>query len=99
MMEEYKDQLPSDESAKLRDHIAKVRQLLANKDDEDPETIRVATSELQQASLKLFEMAYKKMASEREGSSGDSGGDDSSSSSSSSSTEGSSDDKKEENKN
>lgn len=35
----------------------------------DPEEIKKATSTLQQASLKLFELAYKKMASERESSS------------------------------
>jgi len=86
-MEEYKDQLPEDECTKLREHIQKVKELLNNKDEEDPENIRVATSDLQQASLKLFEMAYKKMAAEREGSG--------SSSSSSESTEGESTEKKE----
>jgi len=34
---------------------------LAKKDDVDPEEIKKQTSELQQASLKLFEMAYKKV--------------------------------------
>lgn len=47
--------------SKLRDQIAKVRDLLINKDDQSPEAIRNATSELQQASLKLFEVAYKKV--------------------------------------
>jgi len=47
--------------SKLRDHIAKVRDVLINKDEQSPETIRTATSELQQASLKLFEVAYKKV--------------------------------------
>ncbi|XP_001639786.3 stress-70 protein, mitochondrial [Nematostella vectensis] len=65
-MEEFKDQLPSEEVAKLKEEIAKVREVLANKDNETGETIRQAYSELQQKSLKLFEMAYKKMASERE---------------------------------
>jgi len=65
-MEEFKAQLPADECAKLRDHIAKVRTILTNKDTEKFEDIKKATSELQQASLKLFEMAYKKMASDRE---------------------------------
>jgi len=45
----------------MRDHIAKVRDLLINKDEQSVESIRSATSELQQASLKLFEMAYKKV--------------------------------------
>lgn len=68
-MEEFKDQLPADETEKLKEHIAKVRTTLSNRDNETAESIRTATTELQQASLKLFEMAYKKMASEREGSS------------------------------
>lgn len=48
--------------------------MLANKDNTDPEEIRKTTSTLQQASLKLFEMAYKKMASERESSGANSSG-------------------------
>jgi len=51
----------SDQCAKMRDHIAKVRDVLINRDEQTPESIRGATSELQQASLKLFEMAYKKV--------------------------------------
>lgn len=43
-----------------------MKELLANKENSDPEEIKKATTSLQQASLKLFEMAYKKMASERE---------------------------------
>ncbi|KAL1509470.1 hypothetical protein ABEB36_004197 [Hypothenemus hampei] len=68
-MEEYKAQLPSEECDKLREEISKVKELLAKKDDADPEEVRKATGELQKSSLKLFEMAYKKMAAEREGSS------------------------------
>lgn len=34
---------------------------MAKKDDTDPEEIKKQTNELQQASLKLFEMAYKKV--------------------------------------
>ena len=45
----------------MRDHIAKVRDVLINKDEQTLESIRTATSELQQASLKLFEMDYKKV--------------------------------------
>ncbi|KAG7269691.1 hypothetical protein CRUP_009753 [Coryphaenoides rupestris] len=89
-MEEFKDQLPADEYAKLKEEIVKVRDLLANKDTETGENIKQAASSLQQASLKLFEMAYKKMAAEREsgGGGGGGGGDGGSSSSSSSSSEG-----------
>lgn len=68
-MEEYKDQLPKEECDKLKEEINKVRELLGKKDDTDPEEIRKATTTLQQSSLKLFEMAYKKMAAERESSS------------------------------
>ncbi len=60
-MNEYKDQLPADECEKIKEHIAKVRQLIANKDTESAENIRAAASEMQQASLKLFEAAYKKV--------------------------------------
>nr|CAI5861292.1 unnamed protein product [Callosobruchus analis] len=66
-MEEYKDQLPKEECDKIKEEIGKVRELLAKKDDADPEEVRKATTTLQQSSLKLFEMAYKKMAAEREG--------------------------------
>ncbi|RMX47455.1 hypothetical protein pdam_00002141 [Pocillopora damicornis] len=72
-MEEFKDQLPSDETDKLKEEINKVREVLARKDSETAESIRQAYSELQQKSLKLFEMAYKKMASEREGGASSSG--------------------------
>lgn len=92
-MEEFKDQLPSDECDKLREQITSVRDLLAKKDDSDPEEIRKATGNLQQASLKLFEMAYKKMAAEREG------GGSKSESSSESSSESTEDKEKKENKN
>lgn len=47
---------------KLKEQLANVRELLANKDSADPEDIKKKVSELQQASLKLFEMAYKKVS-------------------------------------
>lgn len=68
-MEEFKEQLPKEECDKLKEEIVKVREMLSKKDDADPEEIRKTTSTLQQSSLKLFEMAYKKMAAERESSS------------------------------
>jgi len=49
------------QTQKLTEHIAKVRTVLSNRDNETAESIRTATTELQQASLKLFEMAYKKV--------------------------------------
>merc|ERR1719150_3285613 len=91
-MEEYKDQLDSEEVAKMREKITEVRDKLANKDEMDPEEIKSTVSDLQQSSLKLFEIAYKKMAQDRnEGSS-------SSDSSSSSESEQKGDEKKEEKK-
>lgn len=54
---------------KIREEADKVRELLANKETADPEEIKKASSALQQSSLKLFEMAYKKMAADRESSS------------------------------
>jgi len=72
-VEEFKDQLPSDDVQKIKTQIAEVREKLADKDNMTGEEIKKTVSELQQSSLKLFEMAYKKMASEREsGSSGSS---------------------------
>jgi DNA topoisomerase IA len=46
---------------KLQEQIAQVRDVVSKKDDTSPEEIRNLTSSLQQASLKLFEMAYKKV--------------------------------------
>merc|ERR1712209_141596 len=54
-MDEFKDQLPAEDVAKMK------------------EQIKATVSELQQSSLKLFEMAYKKMAADKDsGSSSDS---------------------------
>merc|ERR1712079_869479 len=66
-LEEYKDQVPAEDVTKMKDQIKEVREKLANKDEMSGEEIKKTVSDLQQASLKLFEMAYKKMASEREG--------------------------------
>merc|ERR1711992_246747 len=55
------------DASKMKDQIKEVRDKLANKDSMDPEEIKKTVNELQQQSLKLFEMAYKKMASERSG--------------------------------
>ncbi|GFS27144.1 heat shock 70 kDa protein cognate [Elysia marginata] len=73
-MEEYKDQLPAEECEKIKEKIESVKKMLADKDSKTPEEIKQEISDLQQASLKLFEMAYKKMAADREGSSGSSEG-------------------------
>merc|ERR1719315_178587 len=64
-MEEFKDQLPSEDATKMKELITEVRQKLENKDNMDPEEIKKTVNELQQSSLKLFEMAYKKMAADK----------------------------------
>merc|ERR1712168_528001 len=69
-MEEFKDQLPSEDTAKMKEKIVEVRDKLQDKENMDPEDIKKTVSDLQQSSLKLFEMAYKKMASDRDSSSG-----------------------------
>jgi len=66
-LDEYKDQLPSEEVTKLREGIDELRTLLAD-ENADGEIVRTKVNDLQQSSLKLFEMAYKKMAAERESS-------------------------------
>merc|ERR1712012_245101 len=71
-MEEFKEQLPSEDVAKMKEKIQEVRDKLQDKENMDPEDIKKTVSDLQQSSLKLFEMAYKKMAADKEGSSGSS---------------------------
>lgn len=83
-MEEYKEQLPKDECEKLKEKIAEVKGYL-EKEGGSGEELSKISNELQQASLKLFEIAYKKMtADQQSGSSSSSSSSDSSSSSSSS---------------
>merc|ERR1712133_194774 len=70
-MDEFKDQLPSEDVAKMKEKITEVRDKLQDKENMDPEEIKKTVSDLQQSSLKLFEMAYKKMAADKDqGSSG-----------------------------
>merc|ERR1712117_769197 len=71
-MDEFKDQLPSEDTAKMKEKIVEVRDKLQDKENMDPEEIKKTVSDLQQSSLKLFEMAYKKMASDRDSGSGSS---------------------------
>merc|ERR1712241_1632020 len=66
-MDEFKDQLPAEDVTKIKKQIEDVREKLADKDNMTGEEIKKTVSDLQQSSLKLFEMAYKKMAAEREG--------------------------------
>merc|ERR1712117_1001092 len=68
-MEEFKEQLPSEDVAKMKEKIQEVRDKLQDKENMDPEDIKKTVSDLQQSSLKLFEMAYKKMAADKDSSS------------------------------
>merc|ERR1712079_303271 len=63
-IDEFKDQLPSEDVAKMKEK---------DKENMDPEDIKKTVSDLQQSSLKLFEMAYKKMAADKDTSSSSSG--------------------------
>jgi len=65
-MDEFKDQLPSEDVAKMKEKIVEVRDKLQDKENMDPEDIKKTVSDLQQSSLKLFEMAYKKMAADKD---------------------------------
>ena len=47
----------------VKEEIEKLRARLANKDNEDADGLKAATDELQQKSLKLFEIAYRKVSS------------------------------------
>uniref|UniRef100_A0A669F414 Heat shock protein 9 n=1 Tax=Oreochromis niloticus TaxID=8128 RepID=A0A669F414_ORENI len=61
--EKYAEEDRRRKCTKLKEEISKVRNLLTNKDSETGENIKQAATDLQQASLKLFEMAYKKVGS------------------------------------
>jgi len=72
-MDEYKDQLPTEEVEELKQEIERVKEVLSKKDDlESADELREAFQQLQQKSLKLFEIAYKKMAADRESGNADS---------------------------
>ena len=45
----------------LKQEVSKLKEKLANKDNETAETIREVFGQMQKASLKLFELAYKKV--------------------------------------
>jgi len=60
-VEEYQSQLPAEEVTKIKELIQNTREVLAKKEELSAEAIRTSTNNLQQASLKLFELAYKKV--------------------------------------
>merc|ERR1712083_368105 len=47
-MEEFKDQLPSEDAAKMKEQIAEVKEKMQNKDEMDPEEIKKTVGDLQQ---------------------------------------------------
>jgi molecular chaperone DnaK len=62
-MTDFKDQLDKEEESKIREKITEIREYIAKGADEtDAGTIKEKYGELQQQSLKLFEMVYKKKA-------------------------------------
>jgi molecular chaperone DnaK len=67
-MEEFKAQLPQDEYNKLKDGLTKLREKLASldKENDSADIIKPLIDEFQKDSLKLFEMAYKKMHSQQQ---------------------------------
>ena len=48
--------------SQLRERLTAVKKVLESKDDMSAEDIKKEVTELQQQSLKLFEMAYKKVS-------------------------------------
>jgi len=62
-MDEFKDQLDEDANAELKEKIQELKDFMAN-EDATAEDIRAQAGELQAASLKVFEVAYKKKAEE-----------------------------------
>merc|ERR1719418_246280 len=58
-MDEFKDQLPSEDVAKMKEKVQEVRDKLQDKENMDPEDIKKTVSDLQQSSLKLFETSCR----------------------------------------
>ncbi|KAG0335811.1 70-kilodalton heat shock protein [Podila horticola] len=61
-MSDFKDQLDSTEAEKIKEQITKLREVLAKGETVEAEDIKKESTDLQQGSLKLFEMVYKKNA-------------------------------------
>ncbi|KAJ3128890.1 70-kilodalton heat shock protein [Nowakowskiella sp. JEL0407] len=69
-MTEFKDQLDKEEESKIREKIKELRDYLgAGTEGLKADDIKTRYAEIQQASLKLFELAYKKKAAENDSSS------------------------------
>ncbi|KAI8073991.1 hsp7-like protein [Gongronella butleri] len=72
-MDDFKEQLDKAEADKLREQITALRaeavKAQAGETDVNPEQLKAKIDELQQSSLKLFEMVYKNRAQQSEGAS------------------------------
>jgi len=75
-MDEYKDQLDQTEAEKIKSQMSSLRELISKAQGGDSgikaDEVRNKTSELQKASLKLFEIAYKKRAEDKNAAAGSS---------------------------
>lgn len=69
-MEEYKDQLPKEEYDNLKKGMEEIKEKLGglDRDNATVEDIKPMVDNFQKDSLKLFELAYKKMQNDRESS-------------------------------
>jgi len=70
-IDEFRDQVEQSEMDKMKENIQELKDIIGD-DDKDAEEIREKMNEVQQASLKLFEMAYKKKMNDNEGGSSES---------------------------
>jgi len=74
-LDEFKDQLESEQMDELRGKIAGLREFVAN-ENATAEDIRKEAGDLQAASLKVFEVAYKKKAGAEDAADGEKKADD-----------------------
>lgn len=66
-MNDFKDQLDGAEAEKIRGLITQLRDTMAQGENAEPEEIKKQSTDLQQSSLKLFEMVYKNKAQQQQG--------------------------------
>jgi len=66
-MNDFKDQLDGSEAEKIRGLITQLRDTMAQGENAEPEEIKKQSTDLQQSSLKLFEMVYKNKAQQQQG--------------------------------
>lgn len=72
-IDEYRDQLEADEVDKMMENIRELRELIGD-EEKSTEEVREKMNAVQQSSLKLFEMAYKKKAADNQSSEGSESG-------------------------